>query len=567
MGPRSLQGSPGRWPLQDVGRGHHWTPIGPCAQVCSHLGFDRSSGGLVFFSRGNMAQAREEGGDSQLVSGREPSSHIIRVSVKTPQDCQEFMLAKNSSILHFKKQISKRLHCGADRLVLIFTGKILRDQDTLSQRGIFDGTTVHLVVRSQLKRTLPSPGTLPGPTGHCTHRSEPSTSESARMLARLVRLVRSLPDLPDFLGQLAQFLMAAPESAAQFLEDPVVQGLASEKPPNSSHVPEHSRPVQKSKPALKALENLQNPAQQQVLLQADKRGLEAVKAAPGGDNDMHQVCSDIQQPMLSTLAPLVTSKCHNLGSEPCKGDANAHSSTDTTAITTASAIARPLTQEVSARVVSQGSAMASNQANSGCRPGMLDLCSGQDLPSQDSQQPLGKAALTSQLRPSPLCRALHFLQQNPALIHLLATGSPLQHHMPVLPILTNPRALQALIQIEKGLQILSREVPGLVPCLWGPGRPHRARGAPETRGGQSHKADPVQPTLVILQLLHALANACSQSSQLSPSSPLTEGHYQQELEHLKAMGFANHDANLQALIATGGDIHAAIERLLGEPEA
>lgn len=33
------------------------------------------------------------------------------------------------------------------------------------------------------------------------------------------------------------------------------------------------------------------------------------------------------------------------------------------------------------------------------------------------------------------------------------------------------------------------------------------------------------------------------------------------------MGFANHDANLQALMATGGDIHDAIERLLGVPEA
>ena len=131
-----------------------------------------------------MARAREEAGDRWLVSGREPSSHIIRVSVKTPQDCQEFMLAENSSIRHFKKQISKRLHCDTDRLVLIFSGKILQDQDILSRRGILDGTTVHLVVRTCVKGTLPGPSTLPGPAGHCTHRSEPSTSERPRMLAR-----------------------------------------------------------------------------------------------------------------------------------------------------------------------------------------------------------------------------------------------------------------------------------------------------------------------------------------------------------------------------------------------
>ncbi|KAF5918699.1 hypothetical protein HPG69_005735 [Diceros bicornis minor] len=517
-----------------------------------------------------MAQAREEAGDSQLMSGREPSSHIIRVSVKTPQDCQDFMLAKNSSIHHFKKQISKRLHCDADRLVLIFTGKILRDQDILSQRGILDGTTVHLVVRTQLKGTLLCPRTLPGPTGHCTHRSEPSTSESAGMLARLGRLARSSRDLANFHGQLTQLVMAAPESVVQFLEDSMVQGLASEKSANSSHVSEPSRPVQKPKPALKALETLQNPAQQQEHLQADKSGLEILKAVPGGDNAMHSICSDVQQLMLSTLAPLVASKGHSLGLEPCKGDANTHSSTDTTAIPTASATARPLTREVSAGVVAKASGMASNQNNSGCSTCMPDLYSGQDLPLQDSQQPIGKATLTSQLRPSPsaLRRALHVLQQNPTLLHQLAAGSPLRNHKPLLPILTNPQALQALIQIEKGLQILSREVPELGLCLWGPGRPNVARGAPETTGGgQGHRADPVQHTWAILQLLHALANACSQSTQFSPSSPLTEGHYQQELEHLKAMGFANCDANLQALLATGGDIHAAIERLLGEPEA
>ncbi|KAM7085509.1 ubiquilin-1-like [Molossus nigricans] len=511
-----------------------------------------------------MAQTRKEAGDSCLVSDREPS-RIIRVSVKTPQDCQEFMLAENSSVRHFKKQISKRLHLDTDRLVLIFTGKILRDQDILSQRGILDGTTVHLVVRTRVKGTLSTPTTLPDPVGHCTHRSEPSASESAGMVSRLGWLARSSPDLADFFGQLAQLLMAAPEPVVQFLEDPLVQGLASEKPANTSHVPASSRPVQKPEPALKTLETLQNPAQPQAVLQANKPGLEALKAVPGGDNALRPVCSDIQQLMLFTLAPLVASRTHNPGSELCRGEANAHSSTDTTA---ASAPIRSLTQGVSAGVVAQAKGMASNQANSGCRTGMPDSYSGQDLSSQDGQHPIGKATLTSELRPSPcaLRRALHVLQQNPALLHQLATGSPLRHHIPLLPILTNPRALQALIQIEKGLQILSREVPGLGPCLWGSGRPHGATEAPETRSaGQGHRTDPVQPTVAVLQLLRALANACPQSTQSSLSS--TESRYQQELEHLKAMGFANRDANLQALMATGGDLHAAIERLLGESEA
>ncbi|XP_029770390.1 ubiquilin-3-like [Suricata suricatta] len=506
-----------------------------------------------------MAQARKEAGDSPLVFGRELSSHIIRVFVKTAWDCQEFLLAENSSVHHFKKQISKRLHCNTDRLVLIFTGKILRDQDILSQRGILDGTTVHLVVRTHPK------GALPGPrTGHYVHGSEPSTSDSAGMLARLSQLARSSPDLADFIGQLTQLLTV-------FLEDPMVQGLANENSANASHAPESSRPVQKPELALKALETLQNQARQKELLQADKQGLEALKAVPGGDNAMHPVCPDIQQLMLFTLAPLFVPKGHNPSSELCKEEASAHSSTNpTTNIPTASAPARPFAQKVSAEEVTWAKRVASNQANSGCGAGMPDVSLGQDLLFQDGQQTTGKA-LNGQLRPSPsaLHTALHILQQNPALLHRLATGSPLRHHMPLLLILTNPRALQALIQITKGLQILSKEVAALGPCLWGQGRPHGTRQCPKARtGGQGQREDSIQPTLAVLQLLHALANACSQSTQSSlHSSPLTEGLYQQELEHLRDMGFTNHDANLQTLMTTGRDFHAAIEKILGVPEA
>lgn len=41
-----------------------------------------------------------------------------------------------------------------------------------------------------------------------------------------------------------------------------------------------------------------------------------------------------------------------------------------------------------------------------------------------------------------------------------------------------------------------------------------------------------------------------------------EQRYQSQLEQLASMGFVNQEANLQALIATFGDINAAVERLL-----
>ena len=43
---------------------------------------------------------------------------------------------------------------------------------------------------------------------------------------------------------------------------------------------------------------------------------------------------------------------------------------------------------------------------------------------------------------------------------------------------------------------------------------------------------------------------------------MPEVRFRMQLNQLQAMGFVNREANIQALIATGGDINAAIERLL-----
>ena len=55
--------------------------------------------------------------------------------------------------------------------------------------------------------------------------------------------------------------------------------------------------------------------------------------------------------------------------------------------------------------------------------------------------------------------------------------------------------------------------------------------------------------------------AATASPAQATQSP--EVRFQTQLDQLNSMGFVNREANLQALITTGGDINAAIERLLG----
>jgi ubiquilin len=59
--------------------------------------------------------------------------------------------------------------------------------------------------------------------------------------------------------------------------------------------------------------------------------------------------------------------------------------------------------------------------------------------------------------------------------------------------------------------------------------------------------------------LGGLANLLN-AGQQNQAPP--EERYRSQLEQLSSMGFVNREANLQALIATFGDVNAAVERLL-----
>ncbi|XP_010085611.1 PREDICTED: ubiquilin-1-like [Pterocles gutturalis] len=77
------------------------------------------------------------------------SSNIIKVMVKTLKQKEQFEVAQGSTIQEFKEEVAKRFKTAPDLLVLVFAGKILKDQDTLGQHGVHSGVSIHVVIRSQ----------------------------------------------------------------------------------------------------------------------------------------------------------------------------------------------------------------------------------------------------------------------------------------------------------------------------------------------------------------------------------------------------------------------------------
>uniref|UniRef100_A0A3Q3J6Q6 UBA domain-containing protein n=1 Tax=Monopterus albus TaxID=43700 RepID=A0A3Q3J6Q6_MONAL len=168
---------------------------------------------------------------------------------------------------------------------------------------------------------------------------------------------------------------------------------------------------------------------------------------------------------------------------------------------------------------------------------------------------------------------LNCLSQNPDLAaqillsHPLFSGNPqlLQQMRQQLPLflqqmqspellsaLLNPRAMEAVLQIQQGLQTLAAEAPALIPTT-GLVNTEASESVLNSQLGNNPEVATVteQQQQFVQQMLQALAYTNN-----------GEAEFQEELEQLSSMGFRDRQANLQALISTGGDLTTAIQHLI-----
>ncbi len=70
----------------------------------------------------------------------------ITITVKSSND-QKYNVTIDTSktVLEFKQAIAEKCDTAADRQRLIYSGKVLKDNDTLETYKIADGHTVHMV--------------------------------------------------------------------------------------------------------------------------------------------------------------------------------------------------------------------------------------------------------------------------------------------------------------------------------------------------------------------------------------------------------------------------------------
>uniref|UniRef100_U3JIX1 Ubiquilin 4 n=1 Tax=Ficedula albicollis TaxID=59894 RepID=U3JIX1_FICAL len=534
----------------------------------------------------------------------------------------------NSSTAHskeevFKEEISRRFKAKQDQLVLIFAGKILKDGDTLNQHGIKDGLTFGLGVKWGLEITAcDDPGELSLPqlchaaVGFVTNLSVDGTAvmlygTGFGGITGLGNLGMGSANFMELQQQMQRQLMSNPEMLSQIMENPLVQNMMSnpdlmrqmimanpqmqqlmERNPEISHMLNNPELMRQT------MELARNPAMMQEMMRNQDRALSNLESIPGGYNALRRMYTDIQEPMFSAAREQfgnnpfssLTGNSDSSSSQPLRTENREPLPNPWSPTPPASQSQAPSSEGSTGSATTQGTPTVSNPFGlnaASIGAGMFNSPEMQGLLQQISENP----QLMQNMISAPYMRSMmQTLAQNPdfaaqIMVNVpLFAGNPqlqeqLRLQLPVflqqmqnpdsLSILTNPRAMQALLQIQQGLQTLQTEAPGLVPSLGSFGMP---RMPPSSTGGSTIPETPVPSAStpasaspagggspqqqLMQQMIQLLAGGSSQAQ-----SP--EVRFQQQLEQLNAMGFINREANLQALIATGGDINAAIERLLG----
>ncbi|XP_054436633.1 ubiquilin-3-like [Pteronotus mesoamericanus] len=270
--------------------------------------------------------------------------HLIKVTVKTPKDKEDFSVTDTCTIQQLKEEISQRFKAHPDQLVLIFAGKILKDPDSLAQCGVRDGLTVHLVIKMQ-RRTMgtgspaasvptPTAGAFPQPTSIYA-AGGPSTF-SLGVLTGFSGLGLTSGSFPDQPSSLMWQHVSVPEFVAQIIDEPFVQGLLS----NTSlvhqlvidnphmqqliqHNPEIGHILNNPEIMRQTLEFLRNPAMMQEMMRSQDRALSNLESIPGGYNVLRAMYTDIMDPMLNAVQ-------EQFGGNPFAATTTANATTNST---------------------------------------------------------------------------------------------------------------------------------------------------------------------------------------------------------------------------------------------
>ncbi|XAR58043.1 hypothetical protein NMG60_11026384 [Bertholletia excelsa] len=514
----------------------------------------------------------------------------------------------DSTVGSFKSVLAQNCDIPAEQQRLIYKGRILKDDQTLESYGLEPDHTVHLV-----RGFAPAAsGNTAGATNAGAPNSTPSGVSSAGSDDNSAfggpglgaTLFPGLDvnglggsgglfgaGLPEF-EQVQQQLTQNPNLMRELMNMPLVQNLMNNPDimrnlivnnPQMREIidrnPELAHILNDPSTLRQTMEAARNPELMREMMRNTDRAMSNIESSPEGFNMLRRMYENVQEPFLNATTMSADDR-NDLGSNPFaallggqvagQGRDQSTNPTSTGPETTTTSPA-PNTNPLPNPWASGGAGGTQTNSTTRSTPAAdarmpaLGGLGGLGLPGVErmfgsTQDPASLSQFMQNPAVSQMMQSLlsnpqymnQILGLNPQLSGMLDSNPQLREMMQnpeFIRQLTNPQTLQQLMTLQQALMS------------------QLGRQSPTGEAGQTGRGTAGALDNMGLEMLMNMFGGLGTGSPVVPSRPNVppEELYATQLSQLQEMGFFDTQENIRALIATAGNVNAAVERLLGNP--
>ncbi|XVE48733.1 hypothetical protein DITRI_Ditri01bG0025800 [Diplodiscus trichospermus] len=552
-------------------------------------------------AEGDSSESRVggNGGEEEGVMVNIRCSNGTKFSVRTSLE---------STVGSFKAVLAQNCDIPADQQRLIYKGRILKDDQSLLSYGLQADHTVHMVRGFAPSSSTPPPAAT---TNVVTPNTTPGvtrgvgSNEGAGLGGSLFPGLNPLggsggfglfgSGLPEF-EQVQQQLTQNPNMMREIMNTPAIQSLMNNPELMRSLIMNNPqmREIIDRNPELghilndpsilrQTLEAARNPELMREMMRNTDRAMSNIESSPEGFNMLRRMYENVQEPFLNA-----TTMAGNTGNSPGSNPftallgnqigSQARDSPNNTSTTTVSETAQGQASPNTNPLPNPWG----NAGGGGGGGGTQTNATARSNPAGDARTPgigglggLGLPDLPPMLNGMPDASQLTQLLQNPAISQMMQS------------IMSNPQYMNQIMNLNPQLRGMLDLNPQLREMMQNP-EVLRQMFSPETMqqmltlqqsllsqlNRQQSTQDSTQtgattgaPGTAGLELLMNMFGGLGAGSLSVPNQPDVppEELYATQLSQLQEMGFYDTQENIRALRATAGNVHAAVERLLGNP--
>ncbi|KAI9469991.1 MAG: hypothetical protein EXX96DRAFT_654389 [Benjaminiella poitrasii] len=474
----------------------------------------------------------------------------ININVR-PSTGQTFKvdIDTEATVENLKKTIAEKMeNIEASNLKLVFSGRILKNEDLVGECKIVSGCTVH-VVRTGTNKTPAKNSNGDITTNNNT--SANSTTDDQQQQQQQQQQEPAVPPTPS-LSNLSSFGASPfgdmqmpnmdPELMRQMMDSPFMQSMLNN--------PEFVRSIIMSNPQMKTLveqnpelghvisdpaflrqsmEMMRNPNLMRELQRNNDRALSNIEAIPGGFNHLRRMYNTFQGPLESAMGPREANTNDEANNQRLARELNVESvpenSLNVQALPNPWAAPSTANNNNSNRNGSTNAADSNSAANA---PNPFAAALGGMGATENPFTALFNAGGSNNGSP------FGFGQQQQS------TPSNTQQQT---PFWSDPNFIQASLRLQQAMMS-------------------------SQNNNNTQQQQQQQPNLFQQMLMGAngfggfpAAYQTQPAANTTPTEP-PEVRFREQLVQLEEMGFSEKSANIRALLATGGNVQAAVEYLL-----